>query len=115
MTNLFLRQRERTRTLLEEGVHTHDLYASVITLAELYAGMRPAEREATEALMAGLTLLPITEPIARAAGTLRAHAGPRKILLPDCLIAATAIEEECLILTFNRKDYPFSQLQFYPI
>lgn len=109
----FLRQRASAKQLLEAAVQSHDLFCSVITLAELMAGMRPSEQTATEALLAGLTLLPVTEPIARTAGALRAHAGPRKIMLPDCLIAATAMEESCLLLTFNRKDYPFPQLRFY--
>jgi predicted nucleic acid-binding protein len=108
----FLRRKAAARDLLEEAVQTHDLHASVITLAEVLAGMRPAEKEATEALLEGLVLLPVTEAVARKAGELRSSA--KNILLPDCLIAATALIEECPLLTFNRKDYPFHGLRFYP-
>ena len=109
----FLRQREIAKQLLDEASQLYDLYSSVITVAELLAGMRPSEQEVTEALLDGLTLVPVTETIARRAGTLRYHARPKNVLLPDCLIAATALEEGCLLLTFNRKDYPFGGLEFF--
>ena len=109
----FLRRKEKAVQILDEASDAGDLYCSVITLAELVAGMRPAEKEDTEKLVAGMTLLPVTEPIARKGGELRNHARPRNILLPDCLIAATTLEEECLLLTFNTKDYPFPDVVFY--
>lgn len=108
----FLRRKTTAKDLLEETVQTHDLHASVITAAEILAGMRPAEKEATEALLEGLVLLPVTETVARKAGELRRSS--KNILLPDCLIAATALIEGCPLLTFNRKDYPFGGLRFYP-
>lgn len=107
----FLRHKEEARRLLETASEKNDLFASVVTLAEIMAGMRPSEKEATEALLDGLTLLPVDEKIARRAGSLRRDW--KNVLLPDCLIAATALEEDCLLLTFNRKDYPFSGLRFF--
>ena len=109
----FLRRKEKAAKILDEASDNGDLYCSVITLAELYAGMRPAEKEDTEKLVAGMTILPVTESIARRGGRLRNDARPRNILLPDCLIAATALEEECRLLTFNEKDYPFSDVVLY--
>ncbi len=111
----FLRKNARARQLLEEAVNTHVLCSSVVTLSEILAGMRPSESEATESLMAGLILFPVTEQIARTAGDLRRKISSKKILLADCLIAATAIKENCLLLTFNRRDYLTSGLGFYPV
>ncbi len=110
----FLRHQEKAQILLQRASQTNDLYCSVVTLAELLAGMRPQEKEATENLISGLILLPVTETIARKAGTLRQQIGHRKILLPDCLIAATALEEKCVLMTGNRKDYPFKGLVLFP-
>ncbi len=109
----FLRHKDKAKKILGEASDAGDLYCSVITLAELYAGMRPAEKEDTERLVAGMTLLPVTESVARRGGELRNHARPRNILLPDCLIAATALDEECYLLTFNEKDYPFPDVVLY--
>ncbi len=75
--------------------------------------MRPSEKVPTENLLAGMTVVPVSEKIARQAGALRNQIRPRKILLPDCLIAGTAIVAECMLLTFNYKDYPFVQIKFY--
>ncbi len=110
----FLRHKVEAKTLLEEAAQGHDLYLSVMTIAELMAGMRPAETEATETLIAGFTLLPVTETIARHGGALRRKIASSKSLLIDCLIAATALAEDCLLLTHNRKDYVTSGVKFYP-
>ncbi len=107
----FLRKKVGAKLLLEKASQGGDLYISVVTLAELLAGMRPSEEEETENLIVGFTIIPVTEAIARKTGELRQHG--RKILLPDCLIAATAMLEDCLLLTGNRKDYPFKGLKFF--
>jgi len=107
----FLRKQETARILLEKASQAADLYLSVVTLAELLAGMRPSEEKATEGLIQGFSILQVNEKIARRAGALRHHY--KKVLLPDCLIAATALEEDCLLLTGNRKDYPFDGIKFF--
>lgn len=107
----FLRKKEKARELLGNASQTADLYCSVVTTAEILAGTRPSVKEATEGLLEGMTMIPVSESIARRGGDLRrSFTG---ILLPDCLIAATALEEGCLLLTFNRKDYPFPGLRFF--
>lgn len=101
----FLRKKDESRLLLEKASRSADLYLSVVTVAELLAGMRPSEEKATEELIGGFSVLTVTERIARRAGALRRRY--KNVLLPDCLIAATSLEEDCLLLTGNRKDYPF--------
>lgn len=109
----FLRKKEAALHILEQAVRGHDLYISVITLAEILAGMRESEKPETEALLEGLALLPIDEAIARKAGALRHRTKSKKSLLPDCLIAATALLKDCQLLTFNRRDYQHQELNFY--
>lgn len=107
----FLRKRPQAKELLQAAARHADLFISVVTLAELLAGMRASEREETETLMEGFTLVPVDEKIGRRAGELRRQ--NQKVLLPDCLIAATAWEEEGLLLTGNRRDYPFEGIRFF--
>ncbi len=107
----FLRKKDEARLLLEKASRAADLYLSVVTLAELLAGMRPSEEKATEELIGGFSVLPVTEKIARRAGALRRR--HKSVLLPDCLIAATGLEEDCVLLTGNRKDYPFDGIRIF--
>lgn len=109
----FLRRRQLAADLMAEASERADLFISVITVAEILAGMRPSEENATNELLSGFTILPVTEDIARLAGALRHRVSSKKALLADCLIAATALREECTLLTFNHKDYPFSELPLY--
>ena len=106
----FLRKKEKAKALLEKASTAGDLYISVINLAEILAGMKPHEKEKTEAFISGFNLIEINEAIARHAGGLRNQY--KQIGLADCLIAATALKEDCLLLTFNYKDYPFEKLRF---
>lgn len=106
----FLRGKEAARAILEDAVTRSSLCISVVTLAEILAGMRPKEEKNTESFLSGFVLLPIIEPIARIAGHLRNR--HRNVLLPGCLIAATALHEQAELLTFNKKDYPFEGIVF---
>lgn len=108
----FLRKKELARDLLVLAANGGDVHCSVITVAEIFSGMRPSEEKDTEELLSGLNILPVGDGIARHAGHLRKNAA-RNILLPDCLIAATALLEDCALLTFNRKDYPFKGIRFF--
>lgn len=108
----FLRKKMDAKLLLEEASRTGTLSISVITLAELLAGMRSSEEQVTEELIAGFSLVPVTEQIARRSGEFRRRF--KNILLPDCLIGATAVEEDSCLLTENRRDYPFEGIRFFP-
>jgi predicted nucleic acid-binding protein len=39
----------------------------------------------------------------------------RTLSLPDAIIAAIAIENECSLMTDNRKDFPMLELNLYPL
>ncbi|MGO9841315.1 MAG: type II toxin-antitoxin system VapC family toxin [Candidatus Acidiferrales bacterium] len=112
-----LRKRNKRRELLASLVDAHHtLVTTVLNIAELYAGMRPAERAMTERLLEGLLCLGITERAARRGGALKniwSRRG-RTLGLTDALIAAVAIEEECALLTDNQKDFPMPELHLYP-
>lgn len=61
-------RRELSRNLVANGA---SLGCSVVTVAELYAGMRAHEKQRTEAFVAEFDLFDVNLEIARLAGSLR--------------------------------------------
>ena len=105
---------ELLASLVEAG---DTLACSVITLTEIYAGIRPKELVLTERFLDGLEHYEIDSPLARSAGLLKnewASKG-RTIGVVDMLIAATALAHGLTLMTDNRKDFPMAQLDLYPL
>ncbi len=113
-----LRARQNRRSLLAELIGGgHVLATAAINIGEVYAGMRLGEENRTEAFLSSLDCYPITGAIARRAGSLKstwAHKG-RTLSLADMMVAATALEHGLSLVTDNRKDFPLSELNFYPL
>jgi len=81
---------------------------SIVTVAELYEGVfRAANLAAREQELllftAGITLLPITEPLCRLFGEHRAHLRQSNQLIGDVdlLIAVTCLHHDLTLLTTN--------------
>ena len=80
---------------------------SVVSVTELWAGMRQGEERATGALLSALRKIPLSEEIALAAGNmLRTCRRSHGIELGDALIASTAVELGATLITRNVKHYP---------
>ncbi len=105
-----LRGRDTARARLVDLISRFVPCCSVITVAEIYAGMRQEEEDATRMLLDGLIMIPVTGETAELAGRLRYKAKSRRLELADCLIAATALIESATLATGNVKDYPFADL-----
>ncbi|WP_052294823.1 MULTISPECIES: type II toxin-antitoxin system VapC family toxin [Acidobacterium] len=106
-------RRDLFKRLTLEG---HTFAVTAINVSEIYAGMRPQEREATRKLLAAFECLPIHCEIAELAGELRG-AWARKgvtLHLADTLIAASAMHHRLVLMTDNRKDFPMPELQLWP-
>jgi predicted nucleic acid-binding protein len=102
-----LRGDERATDLLLDAAG-EGVLASVISRAEIEGGMRSGERRDVSRLFDGVSLLPVTDAIARRAGRhlrrfRRSHPG---IDLADYLIGATAEEEGATLVTLNVKHFP---------
>ena len=113
-----LRGRNRRPQLLAELVRAgHTLSTTALNVAELYAGMRPHEQAGTEALLAGFECHPLTCAAGRLAGKLigQWQKQGRTLQLPDTIVAAIAIEQQCALVTDNRKDFPMPELLLYPL
>jgi predicted nucleic acid-binding protein len=88
---------------------------SVITTAETYAGMRESEAPLTDGLFQELHQFPVTPAIAKRAGEMKQrHARKGRTLeLDDMLIAATAIEHGCRLMTRNVKHFRGTGVVFH--
>ncbi len=102
----FLRSRDKGSTLLYK-LSTEDLYISIISHTELFAGKSIWEtkeiRDKVVAFFTGLTILPLSEDISEKAGFIRAY--QQKNSLIDSIIAATAIINQYELATLNKKDF----------
>ncbi|MGO8719519.1 MAG: type II toxin-antitoxin system VapC family toxin [Acidobacteriaceae bacterium] len=113
-----LRHRLGRRELLAKTVREgHTLATTAINLAEIYAGMRPAEEAKTKMLLDGLECYPVTAAVACRAGRLKwewSQKG-RTLALDDMLIAAAALEHGLTLMTDNRMDFPMDELDLYSL
>ena len=83
---------------------------SAMTVAEIYQGVREAERAKVSRTISSFTVLPITEEIAELGGLLRRDHKSQGAGLADCLIAATALIHGLKLQTLNVKHFPMLKL-----
>lgn len=88
---------------------TQVLCISAITVMELVIGCRnKAEQQALDRFLEGLEICPLTEEIStRAISLIRTYALSHGLLIPDALIAATALSNNLPLLSKNQRDYRF--------
>ena len=113
-----LRSRKNRRQMLAELVRAgHTLNISALNLAEVYTGIRRGEEVATESFLNSFNCFDINAKTGQRAGELRnewARKG-RTLALVDTVIAAAAIENHCVLMTDNQKDFPMPELSLYPL
>jgi predicted nucleic acid-binding protein len=109
----FLRGNSKVKDMLaQELMEGRRLFCSVITEAEILAGLRAGEERSVEGLLEKLESIPVTREIARTAGSLKQKYGKSQgLALPDALIAASAISHRLLLLTRNAKHFRFKEVQ----
>ncbi len=113
-----LNGKQGRRELLRDFVlRGHRLACCEITLAEVYAGMRPHEAARTDAFLDSLAWYETSRTIARRAGRLRFEYARKGVTLSlsDMLIAATALEHGLTLVTENRKHFPMPELSLHPM
>jgi len=107
-------RKELLRSLAMQG---HELACCAVTVAEVYAGMRPHEAAVTQSFLTSLAWYDIPAQVARLAGELRFQWARRghTVSLTDTLIAATALHYGLVLITDNRKHFPMPELRLYPL
>jgi len=105
---------ELTRRALETLGDDDEKMFSVITEAELYAGLPApgvAEAEPLTKLLAAMQRMSVNGVIARRAGLYRYRFGKSHgVSLPDALIAATAHEAGAALITGSSRHFPMEDI-----
>ncbi|MCX6621767.1 MAG: type II toxin-antitoxin system VapC family toxin [Acidobacteria bacterium] len=87
---------------------------SAVSVAEIWAGARPAEQEALGNLFRALSCVPVDAEVGRLAGDyLCKFRKSHCVELGDALIAASAFLGGATLWTRNRKHYPMTGLAFF--
>ncbi len=81
---------------------------SVITIAELNAGIRNTEeKNALEKFLQSFQIIPVSQDIAETGGQFRREYGKSHGTgLADALIAATALSQDAVLASLNKRHYP---------
>jgi hypothetical protein len=110
----YLRGKRQAAEYLE-GIEG-ELMISAITVAELFSGVHGSnEMEALDQFMLAFQVVPVDDRLARQGGLIRQQYHPSHgIGLADALIAATALDREAQLVTFNRRHYPMVQQTMQP-
>ena len=108
----YLRGYQYAKRLVEPLWESDRAYLSVLSVYELWAGMRENEKENTLNFIKVCKTENVTPEIAFKAGELFRQYRTRGITLTsiDCLIAATALVRNLKIATRNVKHYPKKEL-----
>ena len=106
----YLRGRDRAVEYLE-GLHA-DLYVSAVSIAELFAGVRGEEEEASlKQFLLTFTVLPVTQKVAQLGGLYRReYRASHGTGIADALIAATAEDSGAGLVSFNRRHFPMVEI-----
>ena len=104
----YLRGSQEAADLLGELWKENRGYLSILSVYELYAGMRAVEQGDTEAFINACNIEPVTVRIAKKAGEIYRHwrSKGKTITSIDCMIAATAALHKHKIATRNKDHYP---------
>ncbi len=97
--------------LLDCFTSEEPLHLSVITHAELWAGLRPGEETGLRDLLSRFQAVAVTQSAAEEAGRYRREFGrSHGVELPDALIAATAKLTGATLYTTNLRHYPMRDI-----
>jgi predicted nucleic acid-binding protein len=101
----YLRGREDAVSFLTS--QRGDLLVSVVTVAELHAGVRQNEEGALGECLRLFKVVPVDSETAAMGGAMRRrYLKSHDLALADALIAASAQRAGALLVTLNRRHYP---------
>lgn len=106
-----LRGNVAARDFLADNLEEHELLCSVISVAEIWTGMRPHEEQPTRRLVDSLKIIDVSRAVAEKAGSFKGTTKSHSLELDDCLIAATAYCTGATLATGNGKHYPMKDIR----
>ena len=111
------KKRRRAEYLESLPLQGFTLCICAVVLTELYTGVAQADRHNADGMTKDFVFLSTNAELGRLAGALRKRYRDVGFGLstPDCLIAATAIYYDAMLVTDNQRDFPMPELRFYPL
>lgn len=104
-----LRGRESILDLFKKKIEKQNkiFFITAIQIAEIYAGVREAEKIVTERLIKSFNILKIDEKVGELAGKyLNRYLKSNNVTLSDAMIAAVTVLNDMKLWTLNKKHYP---------
>ncbi|MBI5086362.1 MAG: type II toxin-antitoxin system VapC family toxin [Acidobacteria bacterium] len=99
---------------LDLGLSEDLVLCTPVSVAELWAGVRPGEHEALTELFRALICVPVDAEVGRRAGEyMKQYRKSHGLELGDALIAAATVGHRATLWTRNRKHYPMKEMAFY--
>ncbi len=90
------------------------VYVTPIQVAEIYAGIREAERIQTAEFFGAIYHLPLDESIGQQAGEfLLQYQKSHNVTLADAMIAAVSLVHHLKLWTLNKKHYPMLSTEHF--
>jgi len=90
------------------------VYVTPIQVAEIYAGIREAERIQTAEFFGAIHHLSLDESIGQQAGEfLRQYQKSHNVTLADAMIAAVSLVHHLKLWTLNKKHYPMLSTEHF--
>lgn len=113
----YFEEKEPWRSGIHELLKAEDISISIVSVMEICAGWNEKQRRLfLPELYELFDIIPISPAIAERAGILRHDYKAQQKRKPrpmDALIAATAIEHGCRLITNNRQDFTMQGLELH--
>lgn len=106
----YLKGREKEEKLLAELSKKGDLFFSVVTITEVRAGLTKGAEEVIKELKNIFTPLAITPGAAELAGAFKQK---YRLDIADMFIAATAVDSNLTLVTYNKKHFPMPEIKLH--
>ncbi len=108
-TNIFIGYFHGDENIIKEFDYlTFDRFAiSVVSVAEIYYGMRKKEAAITRELVRRFSILHLDKEISKLFIQFVLGYKDMRVGVPDALIAATAVANQVELFTLNKKDFDF--------
>lgn len=106
----FLRGREQEVNLLEKLSKTGTPRCSVVSMAEIRAGLVKHPEKILKELKDIFPPVDVSFEIAEKAGAFKQK---YRLDIADMLIAATAVTTESMLVTYNKKHFPMTEIKLF--
>lgn len=100
-------------SFIKKAVEENQLVLSVVVVAEFLVGSTDEEERLFNSFLSQFKVLPVDLAVAQLAAFYRKkylHL-KKKLMLPDCFIAATCKIYNLILATDNKRDYPVDEIE----